>query len=129
MSDPTPTDDRTDSDRISTVLQPDGGARPAAESECYDSEDGFHTCPDCGGECEYQSPEVVVCLACATEFSHFYDHDGTNNLFRAPDMEHVCAVYDPADDRRDDETVMTDGGSPETLQRLQRAKEVLLDGG
>ena len=92
----------------------DGGATPAAESEYYDAEDGFTTCPDCGGECQYQSPEVVVCLDCENEFSHFYDASGTNNLFRAPDMEHVCAVYDPADDQRGNETVMTDGGRVET---------------
>jgi hypothetical protein len=50
----------------------------------------------------------VLCLDCETEFAHYYDHDGTNNLFRAPDNEHAVAVYDPADDRRGE--VMTDGG-------------------
>ena len=86
----------------------DGGSVPAADSDLYDPEDGFHTCPDCDGDCQYQSPVVVVCLDCETEFSHFYSHDGTNNLFRAPDNEHAAAVYDPADDRRGE--VMTDGG-------------------
>lgn len=78
----------------------DGGSIPAAESEHYDREDGFHTCPDCGGELQYQSPEVVVCLDCEADFSHFYSHDGTNNLFRGPDMDLAATVYDAADDQR-----------------------------
>lgn len=95
-------------DQLERVI-PDGGSIPAVESELYD--DGFHTCPNCGGDLQYQSPEVTRCASCETEFSHYYSHDGTNNLFRAPEMDLAATVYDPADDqRRRDDQVVTDGG-------------------
>jgi len=90
----------------------DGGTPTDTETEHY-ADGSFVICPDCGGDLTYQNPEVVLCTDCDAEFSHFYHADGTNELFRAPDMERVTTVYDPDDDQRDDEESVTDGGSDE----------------
>ncbi|WP_227015548.1 hypothetical protein [Haloarcula sp. JP-L23] len=86
----------------------DGGTPTAAESEYY--EDGsFVTCPDCGGELQYQNRAAVLCLDCEANFGHYYSDNGRNQLLWAPGNEITASVYDPADDERD-ERVATDGG-------------------
>lgn len=106
------------SDRFAEIVT-DGGTSTAAETEHY-ADGSFVTCPDCGGDLEYQNREVVICLDCDAEYSHYYAYDGTNELFRAPGMDRVTTVYDPADDQRDDDKeLLTDGGQDQTpLDRL-----------
>ncbi|RLM34086.1 MULTISPECIES: hypothetical protein [unclassified Haloarcula] len=105
------------SDRFAERIT-DGGTQTATETEHY-ADGSFVTCPDCGGDLNYQNQEVVLCTDCDAEFSHFYADNGTNELCRAPDMERVTTVYDPADDQRDDEELVTDGGQDQTpLDRL-----------
>ncbi|GCF13219.1 hypothetical protein Harman_11540 [Haloarcula mannanilytica] len=106
------------SERFAEIVT-DGGTPTATETKHY-ADGSFVTCPDCGGDLQYQNREVVICPNCDAEFSHFYHTDGTNQLFRAPDMEQVTTVYDPADDQRDgDEHLVTDGGQDQTpLDRL-----------
>ncbi|KOX92802.1 hypothetical protein AMS69_10080 [Haloarcula rubripromontorii] len=121
------------SDRFAKIVT-DGGTPTAAETEHY-ADGSFVTCPDCGGDLEYQNRELALCPDCDAEFSHYYADDGTNQLFRAPDMDRVVTVYDPADDQRDDsEELVTDGGQDQTpLDRLfvedtdDRPDEIVLE--
>jgi len=96
---------------IDEEIATDGGTPTATETEHY-ADGSFVTCPDCGGDLEYQNRELALCPDCDAEFSHYYADDGTNQLFRAPNMDRVVTVYDPADDQRNDsEELVTDGGS------------------
>jgi len=81
-------------------LVADGGTPTATETKHY-ADGSFVICPDCDGDLKYQNPEVVICSDCNAEFSHFYADNGTNELCRAPDMDRVTTVYDPADDQRE----------------------------
>jgi len=90
----------------------DGGLITAAEADHY-TDGSFTTCPDCGGDLQYQNRESVVCLECATQFGHYKRTNGLNTLLRAPDNDRAARVYDPGDDECRESEIVTDGGYPE----------------
>ncbi|QCW05304.1 hypothetical protein [Natrinema pallidum] len=70
------------------------------------------TCPDCGGELEYQTRVAVTCKHCDTQFDHFYSATEHQLCTLAEDGQSLETVATaPTDDERE---VRADGpGQPE----------------
>ncbi|SIS21727.1 hypothetical protein [Natronorubrum thiooxidans] len=93
------------------------------------------TCPDCGGQLEYQSRSMLVCLACEADYEHWKTTDEHRLVtvdLHSGDIERVATAPRDADPAglRDGETRDDETHASRTAQQLAMIDDDLqTDGG